>query len=123
MVHAGSIINFPFNLFVGKWFNYGIIFIVMILDMNMWKNQMFYKPYNYGQYEDPDTRKVKNQTHQEKNILRITVASDRNRNKVLKLRKFEGTNCMKSYSAFRTTHMSVYIALHDWIMLYGMAIE
>ena len=30
----------------------------MILDMNMWKNQMFYSPYNYGQYEHPDTRKV-----------------------------------------------------------------
>ena len=34
----------------GKWFNYGIIFFVMIFDLNMWKNQMFYKPENYGQY-------------------------------------------------------------------------
>ena len=34
----------------GKWFNYGIIFLVMILDLNMWKNQIFYKPENYGQY-------------------------------------------------------------------------
>ncbi|KPP69844.1 transmembrane protein 117-like, partial [Scleropages formosus] len=49
----------------GKWFNYGIIFLVLILDLNMWKNQIFYKPYEYGQYvgpgekiytvEDPDT--------------------------------------------------------------------
>lgn len=38
----------------GKWFNYGIIFIVMILDLNMWKNQIFYDPYIYGQYTDND---------------------------------------------------------------------
>ncbi|EDO31899.1 predicted protein, partial [Nematostella vectensis] len=37
----------------GKWFNYGIIFIVMILDLNMWKNQIFYEPLTYGQYTDP----------------------------------------------------------------------
>ena len=36
----------------GKWFNYGIIFIVMILDLNMWKNQIFYEPFVYGQYTD-----------------------------------------------------------------------
>lgn len=36
----------------GKWFNYGIIFIVMILDLNMWKNQIFYYPFYYGQYVD-----------------------------------------------------------------------
>lgn len=41
-------------LFVeGKWFNYGIIFLVLILDLNMWKNQIFYKPYEYGQYVGP----------------------------------------------------------------------
>ncbi|CAH1787332.1 unnamed protein product [Owenia fusiformis] len=40
----------------GKWFNYGIIFIVMILDLNMWKNQIFYVPYDYGQYTDADYR-------------------------------------------------------------------
>lgn len=38
----------------GKWFNYGIIFIVMILDLNMWKNQIFYDPFTYGQYTDSD---------------------------------------------------------------------
>ncbi|XP_020651200.3 transmembrane protein 117 isoform X3 [Pogona vitticeps] len=37
----------------GKWFNYGIIFLVLILDLNMWKNQMFYKPDEYGQYIGP----------------------------------------------------------------------
>ncbi|KAK6973795.1 transmembrane protein 117 [Biomphalaria glabrata] len=36
----------------GKWFNYGILFIVILLDLNMWKNQMFYAPYDYGQYID-----------------------------------------------------------------------
>lgn len=34
----------------GKWFNYGILSMVMLLDLNMWKNQIFYKPYDYGQY-------------------------------------------------------------------------
>ncbi|XP_056272964.1 transmembrane protein 117 isoform X2 [Pseudoliparis swirei] len=37
----------------GKWFNYGIIFLVLILDLNMWKNQIFYRPYEYGQYVGP----------------------------------------------------------------------
>lgn len=40
-------------LILGKWFNYGIIFLVLILDLNMWKNQIFYKPYEYGQYVGP----------------------------------------------------------------------
>lgn len=42
-----------FFLIPGKWFNYGIIFLVLILDLNMWKNQIFYKPYEYGQYVGP----------------------------------------------------------------------
>ncbi|XP_051886095.1 transmembrane protein 117 isoform X6 [Pristis pectinata] len=37
----------------GKWFNYGIIFLVLILDLNMWKNQIFYQPAEYGQYVGP----------------------------------------------------------------------
>ncbi|KAM9312844.1 transmembrane protein 117 [Gastrophryne carolinensis] len=37
----------------GKWFNYGIIFLVLILDLNMWKNQIFYQPAAYGQYIGP----------------------------------------------------------------------
>lgn len=41
------------HLHIGKWFNYGIIFLVLILDLNMWKNQIFYKPYEYGQYVGP----------------------------------------------------------------------
>lgn len=40
----------------GKWFNYGILFLVMILDLNMWKNQIFYAPYDYGQYVDNEGR-------------------------------------------------------------------
>ena len=38
----------------GKWFNYGILFMVMLLDLNMWKNQIFYKPYDFGQYVGPN---------------------------------------------------------------------
>jgi len=37
----------------GKWFNYGIIMLVIILDLNMWKNQIFYSPFVFGQYTDP----------------------------------------------------------------------
>ena len=45
----------PLDIYItGKWFNYGIIFIVMILDLNMWKNQIFYEPFAYGQYTDPE---------------------------------------------------------------------
>ncbi|XP_060605837.1 transmembrane protein 117-like isoform X2 [Ruditapes philippinarum] len=40
----------------GKWFNYGVLFLVMLLDLNMWKNQIFYAPYDYGQYTNPDGR-------------------------------------------------------------------
>lgn len=36
----------------GKWFNYGILFIVMILDLNMWRSQLWYNPSAYGQYTD-----------------------------------------------------------------------
>lgn len=38
----------------GKWFQYGILFIVLLLDLNMWKNQIFYEPLAYGQYTGPD---------------------------------------------------------------------
>ncbi|XP_020620095.1 transmembrane protein 117-like [Orbicella faveolata] len=45
----------PLDIYItGKWFNYGIIFIVMILDLNMWKNQIFYEPFAYGQYTDSE---------------------------------------------------------------------
>ncbi|CAN8004262.1 unnamed protein product [Ixodes pacificus] len=40
----------------GKWFNYGIIIIVMLLDLNMWKNQIFYYPPDYGQYTGTDNK-------------------------------------------------------------------
>lgn len=39
----------------GKWFNYGIIMLVIILDLNMWKNQIFYSPFLFGQYTDPES--------------------------------------------------------------------
>lgn len=38
----------------GKWFNYGIIMLVIILDLNMWKNQIFYDPFTFGQYTNTD---------------------------------------------------------------------
>ena len=44
------------TLFPGKWFNYGILFLVMILDINMWKKQMFYSPYDYSQYTGPEDK-------------------------------------------------------------------
>lgn len=45
----------PLDIYItGKWFNYGIIFIVMILDLNMWKNQIFYNPSDFGQYTDSE---------------------------------------------------------------------
>ncbi|XP_064601470.1 transmembrane protein 117-like [Liolophura sinensis] len=40
----------------GKWFNYGILFIVIILDLNMWKNQIMYVPVDFAQYTDPEGR-------------------------------------------------------------------
>lgn len=38
----------------GKWFQYGILFIVLLLDLNMWKNQIFYEPLLFGQYTGED---------------------------------------------------------------------
>lgn len=46
--------SFHFFSYLGKWFNYSIIVFVMILDLNMWKNQIFYIPAEYGQYTGPD---------------------------------------------------------------------
>ncbi|XP_014664882.1 PREDICTED: transmembrane protein 117-like [Priapulus caudatus] len=37
----------------GKWFNYGVIILVMCLDLNMWINQVIYAPRKYGQYTGP----------------------------------------------------------------------
>jgi hypothetical protein len=42
----------------GKWFNYGIIMLVMILDLNMYKNQIIYEPNMYAQYTHPTTHQV-----------------------------------------------------------------
>ena len=51
MILFSSLHPTPFDP-TGKWFNYGILFIVILLDLNMWKNQIFYTPYQYGQYVD-----------------------------------------------------------------------
>lgn len=51
IIFLSSFIHF-FFISLGKWFNYGILFIVILLDLNMWKNQIFYFPYDYGQYID-----------------------------------------------------------------------
>ncbi|RZF38547.1 hypothetical protein LSTR_LSTR006142 [Laodelphax striatellus] len=49
----------------GKWFNYGLIFMVMLLDLNMWKNQIFYYPARFGQYTAPDDNKIRTVNDQE----------------------------------------------------------
>ncbi|CAG0880340.1 unnamed protein product [Cyprideis torosa] len=46
---------FEINI-TGKWFNYGIILMVMLLDLNMYKNQIFYYPEGYGQCVDEQFR-------------------------------------------------------------------
>ena len=38
----------------GKWFQFGIIFLVMCLDLNMLKNQIVYEPADFNQYVDPE---------------------------------------------------------------------
>ncbi|KAJ9455511.1 hypothetical protein DIPPA_10904 [Diplonema papillatum] len=42
----------------GRWFNYGIIFLVMCLDFNMLKNQLIYSPPEFGQYVNPEHNQV-----------------------------------------------------------------
>ncbi|XP_069704325.1 uncharacterized protein [Periplaneta americana] len=49
-------LNRDFVATTGKWFNYGIIVLVMLLDLNMWKNQIFYNPKDFGQYTGPDDK-------------------------------------------------------------------
>ena len=36
----------------GKWFAYGLVGMVLLIDTWMWKNQVFYEPLRYGQYTD-----------------------------------------------------------------------
>ncbi|XP_076328958.1 transmembrane protein 117-like isoform X2 [Tachypleus tridentatus] len=64
-----SISDVVFHI-TGKWFNYGIIVFVMILDLNMWKNQIFYSPNVYGQYIGP-TNKIYTVDDQE--VLKTVV--------------------------------------------------
>lgn len=39
----------------GKWLNYGPLFVIISLDLNMMKNQVIYTPQDFGQYTDPST--------------------------------------------------------------------
>lgn len=39
-------------IITGKWFNYSIVFLVMILDFNNYKNQIVYHPNYFAQYTD-----------------------------------------------------------------------
>lgn len=50
--------HLSYNFDAGKWFNYGIIVFVMMLDLNMWKNQIIYYPSDFGQYTHPKTNRV-----------------------------------------------------------------
>lgn len=38
----------------GKWMNYGPLIVIIMLDMNMLKNQIIYDPAAFGQYTDPN---------------------------------------------------------------------
>ena len=38
--------------FTGKWLYYGLLSVIMMHDMYMWKKQIFYQPFDYGQYTD-----------------------------------------------------------------------
>ena len=54
-IHCIKELNFHLFLQVtGKWFQYGVLFIVMLLDLNMWKNQILYDPLTYGQYTNAE---------------------------------------------------------------------
>merc|ERR1711865_1122336 len=45
-------------LLTGKWFNYSLMFFVMLIDIMMLKNNVFYHPGNTGQYYDPHNGNV-----------------------------------------------------------------
>lgn len=55
-------------LITGKWFNYGIIMLIMVLDFNNVYSQLWYRPEYYGQYVGPDGHIW--------NIENVTVASN-----------------------------------------------
>ena len=42
----------------GKWINFGPLFIIIGLDLNMMKNQLLYQPSDFGQYTDPSTNRI-----------------------------------------------------------------
>merc|ERR1711865_658265 len=41
-------------LLTGKWFNYSLMFFVLLIDIMMLKNNVFYTPEDTSQYTDPD---------------------------------------------------------------------
>jgi len=42
----------------GKWFNYALMFFVLLIDLMMLKNNLFYHPRDTGQYTHPGTNRV-----------------------------------------------------------------
>lgn len=36
----------------GKWFNYSVLFVILVCNLYQWKNQIYYEPNLYGQYTD-----------------------------------------------------------------------
>eukprot|EP01127_Copromyxa_protea_P001959 TRINITY_DN1185_c0_g1_i2.p1 TRINITY_DN1185_c0_g1~~TRINITY_DN1185_c0_g1_i2.p1 ORF type:complete len:455 (+),score=85.32 TRINITY_DN1185_c0_g1_i2:147-1511(+) len=55
----------------GKWFNYGIVLAVMVLDFNALNNHLSYNPMAYGQYVHPETQRIMT-------ITNVTEAYDYN---------------------------------------------
>ncbi|XP_063231238.1 transmembrane protein 117-like isoform X2 [Bacillus rossius redtenbacheri] len=63
----------------GKWFNYGIIVMVTLLDLNMWKNQIIYDPAEFGQYtgcyrpgrQDPHGERLGGTRDRERQLLDV----------------------------------------------------
>lgn len=51
-VKITALADFFYIHITGKWFNYGLITLVMMLDFNMLKNQILYEPVEFGQYTD-----------------------------------------------------------------------
>jgi hypothetical protein len=43
-------------LIEGKWFCYGLLFLVLMLDIHSYNALLWYEPHKYGQYTGPDGR-------------------------------------------------------------------
>eukprot|EP00946_MAST-07B_sp_MAST-7B-sp1_P001938 g1938.t1 len=68
----------------GKWFNYGIIFMVMLFDTNMIKNQILYRPVDYGQYTNPGAYSIT-----------VVLGEDESGNRIEHVWKFEDESKLK----------------------------